>query len=100
MTVRGRDISVDMTGVTLEGGPPFADPDRYAGTGVQIEGAGVTISGATIRGYKIAVLARRSPRLPAIRCRRCSTRRRSAGAAIRSTSAVRASRSRRAWPTA
>ena len=61
--IRGDGITIDMTGVVVEGGPPFADPDTYIGTGVQIDGAGVTLTGASIRGYKIAVLARRSPKL-------------------------------------
>ena len=64
IVVRGNDIAVDMTGVTLEGANPRADPDAFAGTGVLIEGqTGVTIRGGTIRGYRIGVLARRAPRL-------------------------------------
>jgi hypothetical protein len=63
VVIRGGGVTVDMTGVTIEGGPPFADPDTYGGTGVQIDGAGVTLTGAVIRGYKVAVLARRSPKL-------------------------------------
>ena len=63
IVIRGPGVAVDMTGVTIEGGPPFADPDGYTGTGVQIEGAGVTLTGAAVRGYRIAVLARRAPTL-------------------------------------
>jgi nitrous oxidase accessory protein NosD len=62
ITVRGSNITVDMTGVVLEGGDPFADPDGYAGTGIEIDGGDhVTVKGATIRGYKTAILARKSP---------------------------------------
>lgn len=62
ITVRGSNITVDMTGVVIEGGEPFADPDGYTGTGIEIDGGDhVTLKGATIRGYKTAILARKSP---------------------------------------
>ncbi|HEX5070778.1 MAG TPA: right-handed parallel beta-helix repeat-containing protein [Vicinamibacterales bacterium] len=63
VTIRGSNVTVTMTGVTIEGGAPFADPDRYTGTGVLIEGAGVTLTGGAVRGFKVAVLARSTPRL-------------------------------------
>jgi nitrous oxidase accessory protein NosD len=64
LTVRGTDVTVDLTGVTLEGGDPLADPDGYTGTAILVDGAaGATVRGATMRGYKVAILARRSPRL-------------------------------------
>ena len=64
ITVRGENIALDFTGVILEGGDPQGDPDRHAGTAILIEGGrGVTIRGATIRGYKVAILARKSPGL-------------------------------------
>ena len=61
--IRGKNLTVNMTGVTIEGGEPYADPDGYSGTGVQIDGENVSLTGATIRGFKIAVLARNSPRV-------------------------------------
>lgn len=62
ITVRGSNITVDMTGVVIEGGEPFADPDGYSGTGIEIDGGDhVTLKGATVRGYKTAILARKSP---------------------------------------
>jgi nitrous oxidase accessory protein NosD len=64
VTIRGSDITVDMTGVSIEGGDPHADPDGYAGVGIEIDGGDrVTLKGATLRGYKVAILARRSVRL-------------------------------------
>src|SRR6185503_7665280 len=63
VVIRGNDIRVDMAGVTIEGGAPFADPDSYRGTGIQIAGTGVSLSAASVRGFKIAVIARDSPRL-------------------------------------
>lgn len=63
MQIRGDNVVVDMTGVTLEGGDRYGAPDRYTGTGIQITGTRVRITGATVRGYKVAVLARDSPGL-------------------------------------
>jgi len=64
ITVKGENIVVDMTGVTFEGGDPFADPDGYTGIGIAVEGGrGVTIRGGAIRGYKVGILARKSPGL-------------------------------------
>ena len=61
ITIRENDVTVDLTGVTLEGGEPFADPDRYAGVGILIDGGrNVTIRGGTIRGYKVGLLARKT----------------------------------------
>ncbi|HET7219307.1 MAG TPA: right-handed parallel beta-helix repeat-containing protein [Vicinamibacterales bacterium] len=62
--IRGDNITVDFNGAVLAGGPDDADPDRFAGVGVLIAGGqNVTVKNATIRGYKIAILARRSPNL-------------------------------------
>ena len=61
--IRGSGLVVDLTGVTLEGGERHGDPDRYTGVGVLIEGENVTLIGGAIRGFKIAVLARNSPKL-------------------------------------
>jgi nitrous oxidase accessory protein NosD len=64
LTIRGDDITVDLSGVTLEGGDPTADPDTYHGVGLFIDGGHrVTVRGATIRGFKVAIRARRSPGL-------------------------------------
>lgn len=61
IVVRGSNVTVDLTGVTIEGGEPYADPDGYLGTGIEIDGGDhVTITGGAIRGYKVAVLARKS----------------------------------------
>jgi parallel beta-helix repeat protein len=61
VTIRGANVTVDLTGVTVEGGPRFADPDGYTGTGVFVDGAaGVTLRGGALRGYKVGILARRA----------------------------------------
>ena len=52
LIVRGSNITLDLTGVTIEGGEPYADPDGYVGTGIEIEGGDhVTIKGGAIRGF-------------------------------------------------
>ena len=64
LTIRGDNITVDFNGAILSGGPETADPDVYTGAGVLIEGGrNITVKNAVIRGYKIGILARRSPDL-------------------------------------
>lgn len=59
IVVRGSNLTLDLTGVRLEGIDPAADPDLAAGTAVRIDGGtNVTVRGATIRGYRFAILAR------------------------------------------
>lgn len=58
VTVRGDDITVDLRGVRLEGTTLQADPDEAQGIALRIDGGrNVTVQGATIRGYRFAVLA-------------------------------------------
>ncbi len=62
--IRGSDITVDFTGVTLRGAPMEADPDTFTGLGVLVDGGeNVTIKNLTARGYKVGVIARRSASL-------------------------------------
>ncbi|HJR61238.1 MAG TPA: NosD domain-containing protein [Vicinamibacterales bacterium] len=64
ITIRGRHITVDFNGARLIGSPENADPDQFAGVAVLVDGGNdVTIRGATIRGYKVGILARNSPDL-------------------------------------
>jgi nitrous oxidase accessory protein NosD len=64
ITIRGDNIVVDFNGATLVGSPEAAEPDTFAGVGVLVDGGSrVTIRGATIRGYKVGILARNSPDL-------------------------------------
>src|SRR5689334_2718452 len=59
IVIRGDDVTVDFGGATLEGIAPDADPDGAAGVGIRIDGGrNVTIRNATIRGYKVGVMAR------------------------------------------
>ena len=64
ITIRGEGIVVDFNGATLIGSDDRADPDTFAGVAVLVDGGSkVTIRGATIRGYKVGILARNSPEL-------------------------------------
>ena len=57
--VRGDSLTLDLTGVVLEGTPPASDPDQASGVAIRVEGGqNVRIVGARIRGYKIGILAR------------------------------------------
>lgn len=59
VTVRGSDLTLDLRGVTIEGLAPGSDPDRAVGVALRIAGGhDVTVRGGTIRGYRVAVLAR------------------------------------------
>jgi nitrous oxidase accessory protein NosD len=59
LTIRGRDLTVDLTGVDLVGSPDATDPDRFAGLAILIDGGErITVKGARIRGYKVGILAR------------------------------------------
>jgi nitrous oxidase accessory protein NosD len=62
--IRGRNITVDFHGAVLQGSDADADPDRFAGVAILVDGGeGVTVRGATVRGYKVGILARNSPKL-------------------------------------
>jgi parallel beta-helix repeat protein len=59
LTIRGDNITIDLTGATLEGSDPAADPDAATGVAIRIEGGrDVRVIGGRIRGYQIGVLAR------------------------------------------
>jgi nitrous oxidase accessory protein NosD len=62
--ITGENITVDFNGAELIGSPASADPDTFAGTGILVDGGRrITIKNATVRGYKVGILARRSPDL-------------------------------------
>lgn len=59
ITVRGSNIELDLSGVELVGAPDAATPDKYAGLAILIDGGEhVTVRNATIRGFKVGILAR------------------------------------------
>ena len=56
--IRGNDITVDFDGAVLRGTPADADPDAAAGVAVRVEGGhNVRIVNATIRGYRVGLMA-------------------------------------------
>ncbi len=58
LTVRGSGITVDLRGVELVGTIDRTRPDRFDGTGIQIDGGErVTVRGGIVRGYKVALIA-------------------------------------------
>jgi nitrous oxidase accessory protein NosD len=64
ITIRGENITIDFAGAVLAGGADGVDPDTYTGIGILVDGGRhVTIRNAIVRGYKVAILARRSPDL-------------------------------------
>jgi parallel beta-helix repeat protein len=59
ITIRGDGITVDASGVTLEGNAAGTDPDQYAGVAIRIDGGQrVTLRGAKIHGYRFGVMAK------------------------------------------
>ena len=57
--VRGRGITVELRDVTIIGASEDSPPDAAAGVALRIDGgARVTVRGGTIRGFKVAILAR------------------------------------------
>jgi len=59
ITITGEGITVDFTGARLVGAAPDAPPDQDHGVAIRVEGGrAVRIVGATVRGYRIGLLAR------------------------------------------
>lgn len=57
--VRGSGLTLDLSGVRLEGLAPESDPDQARGIAVLVEGgSNVIIRGGTLRGYRFGVVAR------------------------------------------
>lgn len=57
--IKGDDIDVDFAGASLIGAPYSAASDQAAGIGILVDGGrNITLRGATIRGYRVGILAR------------------------------------------
>jgi nitrous oxidase accessory protein NosD len=62
--IRGENITVDFSGAELAGDVDDRAPDSFSGLGLLIDGGQkVTVKNAVIRGFKVAILARKSPDL-------------------------------------
>jgi hypothetical protein len=67
VTIRGSNLTVDFTGVTLRGASESADPDTFAGVAVLVDGGeNVTLRNLTAHGYKIGLLAKGTKHLRVI----------------------------------
>ncbi|MCE9637487.1 MAG: right-handed parallel beta-helix repeat-containing protein [Planctomycetes bacterium] len=60
--VRGREATLDLTGVTLVGHAKDAaiDPDGFVGIGIDVESPHAIIVGGAVRGFKVGVRVRNS----------------------------------------
>ncbi|MGH7593600.1 MAG: NosD domain-containing protein [Gemmatimonadales bacterium] len=59
LTIRGLNVTVDLTGVELVGNSDREHPDQFAGTAVRIDGGrNITVKGVHARGYKVGIIAR------------------------------------------
>jgi hypothetical protein len=64
LTVRGSNITVDLSGVTLVGDADAEHPDHFTGVAIRIDsGRNITVKGVGVRGYKVGILARGVARL-------------------------------------
>ena len=62
--IRGDDIEVNFNGAILDGATPNQTPDTFAGTGIRVmEGQGIVIRNATVKGYKLGLWATDTPGL-------------------------------------
>ncbi len=68
ITIAGDDLTVDFSGVTLVGSPKNIEADSYAGRGIVIRGRNVTVTNATVRGYKVGIYAEDSPGIKIAGC--------------------------------
>jgi parallel beta-helix repeat protein len=57
LLIEGDDITVELKGL-LRGVPPGTAPDQHAGTGILVTGQRVTLRGARVAGFKVAIEAR------------------------------------------
>ncbi|MFZ4506276.1 MAG: right-handed parallel beta-helix repeat-containing protein [Fimbriimonas sp.] len=58
LVVEGNNLTLDFSGVILEGTDQRLDPDKRVGLGVEVRGANVTIKNLKVRGYKVGLIAR------------------------------------------
>lgn len=68
VTVRGKGITIDFNNCMMEGSPQSAEPDARKGLGLLIEGDDITIKNLKIRGYKVALMAKKCKNLKLIDC--------------------------------
>lgn len=57
LRIEGNNITVDFAGAILRGSNNRQLPNQFYGLGILVKGNNITIKNATIRGYKVALLA-------------------------------------------
>jgi hypothetical protein len=57
VVIRGEDLVVDFQGAELVGAKAGEPADQFTGRGILIEGSGITLRNARVRGYKIGIQA-------------------------------------------
>lgn len=57
ITIQGDNLTIDMKGATLMGTPADTLPDARKGTAIRVQGNNVIIKNATVRGYKLGLIA-------------------------------------------
>ncbi|MCB0522677.1 MAG: right-handed parallel beta-helix repeat-containing protein [Saprospiraceae bacterium] len=68
LTIEGENITVDFNGALLKGAEDSHRPDAFSGTAILIKGKNITLKNATVRGYKVAVMAEGVDSLRLIDC--------------------------------
>ena len=58
LVIRGDDLVVDLSGSHLRGAGADALPNSYGGVGIRLEGSRITLTGARVSGFKVAIDAR------------------------------------------
>ena len=57
LTIEGENITVDFNGAVLAGSSDIEWPDGFYGTAILIKGKNITLKNATVRGFKVAIMA-------------------------------------------
>ena len=68
LTIAGNNLTVDFNGAVLTGADNEKRPDRFSGLGILIKGKNITLKNATVRGYKVAVMAIQADSLRLVDC--------------------------------
>jgi hypothetical protein len=68
LTIRGKGITIDFAGATIEGVAQSVDPDEREGVGIVVEGSDITIKNAIVRGFKIGLIAQNVKGLRIVDC--------------------------------
>jgi parallel beta-helix repeat protein len=68
ITIEGDGITVDFNGAVLAGSIGKKTPDQFYGTAILIKGKNVTLKNATVRGFKVAVMAQGADSLRLLDC--------------------------------